>query len=49
MFNVTNRANFGLPGANALTAAGQANPSAGLITYTTTSARQLQFALRVNF
>jgi hypothetical protein len=49
MFNVTNRANFGLPSANALTAAGQANPSAGLITYTTTSARQLQFALRVNF
>jgi hypothetical protein len=49
MFNVLNRANFGLPNSNPLTATGQASGSAGVITYTTTSARQLQFALRLNF
>lgn len=48
-FNIMNHANFGLPNGAALTAAGTANASAGRITYTTTSSRQLQFALRFNF
>ena len=49
MFNVMNHANFGLPNTTPLTATGAANASAGRITYTTTSARQLQFALRISF
>ena len=49
MFNIMNHANFGLPNTTALAAGGAANPSAGLIIYTTTSSRQLQFALRVTF
>jgi len=49
MFNIMNHTNFGLPNTTPLTAAGVANASAGRITYTTTSARQLQFALRVSF
>ena len=49
MFNVLNHANFGLPNTNALATNGTASPSAGLITYTTTSSRQLQFALRIGF
>jgi hypothetical protein len=48
-FNIANHANFGLPNMFPLTTAGTANASAGLITYTTTSARQLQFAVRINF
>jgi hypothetical protein len=42
-FNLTNRANFADPNANINT------PQAGLITSTTTNARQLQFALRLAF
>jgi hypothetical protein len=49
MFNVLNHANFGLPGTSPLTAAGTANATAGRLTYTTTSARQIQFALRLSF
>jgi hypothetical protein len=49
MFNIMNHTNFGLPGTNPLAKSGAASPSAGLITYTTTSARQIQFALRINF
>jgi hypothetical protein len=49
MFNILNRANFGLPNTTALTASGAANPSAGVITYTVSPSRQLQFALRINF
>jgi hypothetical protein len=48
-FNVLNHANFGLPGTVALTAAGAASATAGNITYTTTSSRQIQFGLRLNF
>lgn len=48
-FNILNHANFGLPNTTALAASGAANPAAGSITYTETSSRQLQFALRVNF
>jgi Carboxypeptidase regulatory-like domain/TonB dependent receptor-like, beta-barrel len=49
MFNVMNHANFGLPSTAALGTNGNASTSAGLITYTDTSSRQLQFGLRVNF
>jgi hypothetical protein len=48
-FNITNHANFGLPNTSALTSTGAANAAAGSIIYTTTSSRQLQFALRLNF
>ena len=49
MFNIMNHANFGLPNTSAMSANGVANGSAGLITYTLTSSRQLQFALRITF
>src|SRR5262249_20206229 len=49
MFNTMHHTNLGLPNGTVLTAAGAANPSAGRITYTTTSSRQIQFALRFNF
>jgi hypothetical protein len=48
-FNLLNHANFGLPNTTAIAANGNANPAAGSITYTVTSSRQLQFALRLNF
>jgi outer membrane receptor protein involved in Fe transport len=48
-FNILNHANFGLPNASALASSGAANPAAGNITLTTTSSRQLQFALRISF
>jgi TonB dependent receptor len=48
-FNILNHANFGLPNTLPLGANGVASPSAGVITYTTTSSRQLQFAIRINF
>jgi hypothetical protein len=49
VFNVLNHANFALPNPSALTAAGAVNANAGRITATTTSSRQIQFALRINF
>ncbi|HWR17699.1 MAG TPA: TonB-dependent receptor [Terriglobales bacterium] len=49
MFNVFNHANFGLPNTVGLAGNGTPSPSAGVITYTTTSARQLQFGLRIGF
>jgi hypothetical protein len=49
VFNVLNHANFGLPNTSAMSGAGVANSSAGLITYTLTSSRQLQFGLRISF
>jgi hypothetical protein len=48
-FNVLNHPNFGLPTVNAVGTTGAAVPTAGLITYTLTSSRQIQFALRINF
>ncbi len=42
-FNLTNHANFSDPNASINT------PQAGLITYTTTNARQMQFAMRLAF
>ena len=49
MFNALNHTNLGLPNTSVLTAAGVANAAAGRITYTTTSSRQIQFGLRINF
>jgi hypothetical protein len=49
MFNILNHPNFGLPNTTALVAAGTANAAAGQITYTITSSRQVQFALRISF
>jgi len=48
-FNIINHTNYGLPNTTALTASGAPNAAAGNITLTSTSSRQLQFALRVNF
>lgn len=48
LFNVLNRANFGTP--NAIVFAGSAfSPSAGLITGTATTSRQIQFGLKLIF
>jgi len=48
IFNVVNRANFATP--NAVVFAGtNFNPSAGLITATTTTSRQIQFGLKLIF
>jgi Carboxypeptidase regulatory-like domain/TonB dependent receptor len=49
VFNVMNHANFGLPSTSALNANGNAVGSAGLISYTLTPSRQLQFAVRFTF
>jgi hypothetical protein len=48
-FNLINRANFGLPIISNFTAAGAISPSAGLITYTGTTSRQIQFGLKLNW
>lgn len=48
-FNIINHTNLSLPNTSALTSTGAPNPAAGAVTITTTSSRQLQFALRVNF
>lgn len=52
-FNVANHPNFGLPNATAFAegpnATGIPNPTFGQITYTTTSSRQIQFALKLLF
>jgi len=52
-FNLANHANFGLPNANAFiqtpNGGGSPNPTFGKITTTTTSSRQIQFALKLMF
>ena len=53
-FNLFNHPNFGLPGQNLYSGVDQndngiADPNAGRITTTVSSARQLQFAIRVQF
>jgi Carboxypeptidase regulatory-like domain len=48
-FNIMNHTNFGIPNPAPLAASGAPNGSAGVILTTTTSSRQLQFALRLNF
>jgi len=47
-FNVQNRANFGTPNA-IMFSSGAASPSAGLISSTVTSSRQLQFGMKLIF
>ena len=46
LFNVLNRANFSAPNAITFTPSG-VSPTAGLITSTSTSSRQTQFALKL--
>ncbi len=47
-FNILNRANFGSPNAVVFTAAGTTpSPTAGVITGTSTTSRQIQFGLKV--
>jgi carboxypeptidase family protein/TonB-dependent receptor-like protein len=52
-FNLLNHANFGLPNANVFVQApqggGTPNPTFGKITSTTTSSRQIQFAVKLQF
>jgi len=48
VFNVANHANFALPAAGIFTASGR-NPTAGQITQTVTTSRQLQFGLKFIF
>ena len=50
LFNLFNRANFGIPNQTVFTtASGVISPTAGVITSTATSARQLQISARVAF
>ena len=49
VFNIMNHANFDLPNYLALTATGVPNGSAGRVTDTVTSSRQVQFGIRINF
>ena len=46
-FNLLNRANFGMPIVTTFTSAGAVSPSAGAITYTATTSRQIQFGLKL--
>ena len=47
-FNILNRANFGIPNSVVYTAAGTTpSPTAGLITSTSTTSRQIQFGLKL--
>jgi hypothetical protein len=48
VFNVLNRANFGLPQTQVFNAAGRV-PNAGEITTTVGTARQMQFGLKFEF
>ncbi len=48
-FNLFNRANFAIPQRRVLTATGATIGNAGRITSTTTSSRQIQFALKLTF
>jgi hypothetical protein len=48
-FNIANHPNFGLPNPTAFAAGGIHNPTFGQITYTTTSSRQIQLALKFLF
>jgi hypothetical protein len=48
-FNLINHSNFGLPIISTFTSSGGVSPSAGLINYTATSSRQLQFGLKLNW
>ena len=49
IFNIFNRANFGLPGMELFGRGGVPDPTAAIITKTTTTSRQIQFALKIVF
>jgi hypothetical protein len=49
LFNLFNRANFRLPNSSIFSAVNRRNATAGRITTTSTSARQIQFALKLIF
>ena len=49
LFNIFNHVNFSLPNAGVFTGTGAISSSAGLITSTSTTSRQIQFALRIGF
>jgi hypothetical protein len=46
-FNILNRANFNLPNEVVFTSATATSPTAGVITSTSTSSRQIQFGLKL--
>jgi hypothetical protein len=46
-FNLLNHSNFGMPLINTFTTTGKASPTAGLINYTATTARQLQLGMKL--
>jgi len=46
-FNILNRANFNLPNPVVFTSATATSPTAGVITGTSTSSRQIQFGLKL--
>ncbi len=48
-FNLINHPNLGLPIIGTFTSSGAISPSAGLINYTATSSRQVQFGLKLNW
>jgi len=48
-FNFINHANLGLPFVGTFTSTGGISPSAGLINYTATSSRQIQFGMKLNW
>ena len=48
-FNLLNHSNFGLPNITTFTSSGAISPSAGLISYTSTSSRQIQFGLKISY
>jgi len=49
IFNIANRANFGIPGMELFGRGGVPDPTAGIVTKTTTTSRQIQFALKIVF
>ena len=49
IFNLFNRANFGMPGTSIINSNGTPNPNVGRITSTRTTARQIQLGLRFLF
>ncbi len=49
MFNIFNRANFGAPRMQIFGGRSTLDPAAGIITKTTTTSRQIQFALKIVF
>jgi len=48
-FNVLNRTNFGMPVTTTFASSGAYSPSAGAIKYTSTTSRQMQFAMKLNW